>query len=513
MLAEGSKDDMCSPKVNIGVLSKNNITPTLIAMPTLCISIFVERLSQRLLLLSLPKACAEAPVVDIRKKPHTQIICVKINAAMLAPASNDAESIRPNTAVSTKPTKGVVMFASIIGIAKANICRCDLQPPNRPIFIIDIVLTCRTHMKIPSSIFISLRKIIKRNMNVLVSFLLISTSVNAVENNDILNQSAVILVYHHVSSTTPASTSLSAKQFEQHLDFIAQSFNVVPLEDIVHKLKSGKPFKPNSIAITFDDGYDNILSNAHPLLTDRNMPYTVFVNPARIGKEKGQLTWQELADMQQQGVTIANHTMDHLHMLTTLANETQSQWLERVWTNVQTAQQQLEENLDNVPKWLAYPFGEYNQALAEKLLEENFIGFAQHSGGVSSHSSFAALTRFPAAGIYANMNSLKTKIASFAMPVITSKPSDPERALGSTLTFSFSVETDDLVLSQIQCFYGGKSVDTEIKEDSVFVNNGIVLPVGRSRVNCTAPSLSQKGRYYWYSQPFFVANEKGVYPD
>jgi hypothetical protein len=39
------------------------------------------------------------------------------------------------------------------------------------------------------------------------------------------------------------------------------------------------------------------------------------------------------------------------------------------------------------------------------------------------------------------------------------------------------------------------------------------LPVGRSRVNCTAPSKSMAGRFYWYSMPFFLADDNGRYPD
>jgi len=30
------------------------------------------------------------------------------------------------------------------------------------------------------------------------------------------------------------------------------------------------------------------------------------------------------------------------------------------------------------------------------------------------------------------------------------------------------------------------------------------LPIGRVRSNCTAPSISQPGRYYWYSKPWFI---------
>ena len=48
-------------------------------------------------------------------------------------------------------------------------------------------------------------------------------------------------------------------------------------------------------------------------------------------------------------------------------------WLEKVWQNVESAEKKIEDKLDISFKYLAYPFGEYNTALANKLKAEGYI--------------------------------------------------------------------------------------------------------------------------------------------
>ena len=50
---------------------------------------------------------------------------------------------------------------------------------------------------------------------------------------------AVILQYHHVSDTTPSSTSISPQQFEIHMQYLADNnFNVVALSDLMNSIKN-----------------------------------------------------------------------------------------------------------------------------------------------------------------------------------------------------------------------------------------------------------------------------------
>lgn len=325
---------------------------------------------------------------------------------------------------------------------------------------------------------------------------------------------AVILLYHHVSTKTPRSTSISPSDFNAHMEYLKAHHTVVSLQDVVDALKTNTALPDKAVAITFDDGYANILENAHPILADLAFPYTIFINPAEIGVGAKQLTWQQVEDMHNQGVTFANHTMDHLHMLNGAKSMGKEAWLEYVWQNVLQAEEQIENRLAIKLKYLAYPFGEYNSTLEQKLKDNEYVGFGQHSGAVGPYSNLQALPRFPAAGPYANLSSLKTKLNSLAMPVIHSSLSNPQldsRTLSAPIRLT--IESQDMRTSQVTCFFKGEPIETITENKTVSFKLTEPLPIGRSRVNCTAPSIKQRGRYYWYSQPFFVAGADGNYPD
>ncbi|AFT97338.1 MULTISPECIES: polysaccharide deacetylase family protein [Alteromonas] len=325
---------------------------------------------------------------------------------------------------------------------------------------------------------------------------------------------AAILLYHHVSSSTPASTSISPKAFKSHMEYLDAHHTVVSLQDVVSAIQHNTTLPENAVAITFDDGYANILDNAHPILADLGFPYTVFINPDEIGVGPKQLTWEQVIAMHNDGVVFANHTLDHLHMLNGEQAMGERAWLEKVWQNVESAEKKIEDKLDISLKYLAYPFGEYNTALANKLKAEGYIGFGQHSGAVGPSSDMQALPRFPAAGPYANLATLKTKLNSLAMPVTQSSHKDPRMtARNLTSPISLTIDSDDVRLTQVNCFFGGDPIETSLEENVLTFTLDETLPVGRSRVNCTAPSHAQSGRYYWYSTPFFVADENGNYPD
>ena len=226
--------------------------------------------------------------------------------------------------------------------------------------------------------------------------------------------------------------------------------------------------------------------------------------------------------MQDEGVMFANHTLDHLHMLERKANENESQWLQRVWSNVEQAEAKLLAETGQTHQFLAYPFGEFDARLTAHAKGQGYIGFGQHSGAVGKLSDFGAIPRFPAAGIYANLNTLKTKLASLAMPVASSSVTDPLITTTNQpdkVALVLAEQAQDVQVNNIACFYSGDRIATEVtnetSENTVTIRFSIpsVLPVGRSRVNCTAPSNRLKGRYYWYSQPFFKAALDGSFPD
>ncbi len=316
-----------------------------------------------------------------------------------------------------------------------------------------------------------------------------------------------ILVYHHVSESTPASTSVSPAQFRGHLQWLKdQGFTVVDLRAALTAIQSEEPLPDHAVAITFDDGYGNIYDNAWPLLKEFNYPFTVFIATDAIDQKYGDmLSWDQIREMHANGVTIANHSSDHAYLVRHPIRD--NTWLANTRQNIEHAQTRLTDELGkNIPRWFAYPYGEFNNPLRALLKDMNYIGFAQHSGGLWHGTDMQSIPRFAAAGIYANTDTLLVKLKSKPMPVdetllpdmLTSETKPP---LSATIN-----DTSDLSRA-LNCFVDGQWQDAEWQDDNRFtLVSASELSEGRHRYNCTSHSRSSDF-YYWFSKPWLV------YPD
>lgn len=332
-------------------------------------------------------------------------------------------------------------------------------------------------------------------------------------------ESVVVLQYHHVSDSTPAVTSISPSQFKAHLQYLQDNdFNVMDIHTAQAAIESGEQLPEKAVVITFDDGYQNVYDNAADLLHEFDMPYTVFINPELLRKHTGHyMGWEELKAMQDKGATIANHGQSHGHLIRQKANENVEEWEARMHDDIVGAQTAIDEHLGEQIKYFAYPYGEYNDALRSLLDEWGYLAFAQHSGPWSQWSEKTVITRFPASGVYANLDTLKVKLNSKALPVSAYQPSEPllghdERRPRVRVTLEPGATLEDVRTNAMRCFIGGDTLEPEWGSDTQFsVTLKSDLPLGRSRVNCTAPSASES-RYYWYSVPFIRPDEAGNWP-
>src|SRR5690625_5530461 len=101
----------------------------------------------------------------------------------------------------------------------------------------------------------------------------------------------VVLQYHHVSDTTPPSTSVTPELFEQHLDYLAaEGFHVASLPEIVTKLKKGEALPDKTVVITFYDSYCSVYDIAFLLIKVRNWSIFLSVKTHTITNHHYQLT-------------------------------------------------------------------------------------------------------------------------------------------------------------------------------------------------------------------------------
>jgi len=142
---------------------------------------------------------------------------------------------------------------------------------------------------------------------------------------------ARILGYHHVlpadelsrHAPLPWSLYTEAASFAWQMRYIAHHYHPVALPALVDGLTGQGPLRPGSVAVTLDDGYQDHVTHALPMLRAAGIPATLCViggaDPSGAVHERGGgwFEGERLADAvdlraaQSDGVTLAAHTATH----------------------------------------------------------------------------------------------------------------------------------------------------------------------------------------------------------
>ncbi|MDC1294004.1 polysaccharide deacetylase family protein, partial [Candidatus Puniceispirillum sp.] len=115
---------------------------------------------------------------------------------------------------------------------------------------------------------------------------------------------AVILMYHRFGEDQLPSTNIRLDQFDAHLEKLSTSnYSVWPLAKIVDHLQKDMPLPDRTVAITIDDAYLSVFTEAWPRLKAKGFPFTVFVATDPIDrKHRGYMSWDQLRQLQADGV-------------------------------------------------------------------------------------------------------------------------------------------------------------------------------------------------------------------
>ena len=126
---------------------------------------------------------------------------------------------------------------------------------------------------------------------------------------------AVILLYHRVaeSELDPYRLVVKPQNFEEHLRVIRGNGNPIRLGELVRRLREGT-MPERAVCVTFDDGYQDNLYTAKPLLERYGVPATVFMTTGTIGRRR-EFWWDELERVfLQPGRLPGRLQMDELHL-------------------------------------------------------------------------------------------------------------------------------------------------------------------------------------------------------
>jgi peptidoglycan/xylan/chitin deacetylase (PgdA/CDA1 family) len=312
---------------------------------------------------------------------------------------------------------------------------------------------------------------------------------------------AVVLAYPRLGPGRPAAT-VTIEQFEAHLrELRSGPYAVLPLADIVRAMREGRPLPDRTVAITFDSGLRSIYRDAWPRLKAAGLPFTVFVPTDRIAAGNvDYMGWDEVRALFQAGVGIGSQGAGDLRLATTPAERAEAD----IQRSVEKLAAELGADWTRRPPLFAYPYGEWNRAVAQALERRGFAAaFGQHSGVAHPSLGMFALPRFALSQSYGDPERFRIAVNALPLPLRELVPGDPV-VRDNPPSLGFTVDPVVGKLDQLSCFASeqGRAVVEILGEVRAEVRMPGAFSPGRARVNCTMPGPD--GRWRWLGIPFFV---------
>jgi len=171
---------------------------------------------------------------------------------------------------------------------------------------------------------------------------------------------AVILTYHSISHG-PKPLCISPEAFAKQMEWLRNNANVVSLSALVALLHRGGAFPARTVALTFDDGFEDFATAAAPVLLRLKLPAVVFLPTAYCGStgswnfqtaNHALLTWDQIRDLRRQGFEFGSHSVTH----PLLPRLSESELKEEI----AGSKNAIQERLQYEPRFFCYPYGGYN---------------------------------------------------------------------------------------------------------------------------------------------------------
>jgi peptidoglycan/xylan/chitin deacetylase (PgdA/CDA1 family) len=199
----------------------------------------------------------------------------------------------------------------------------------------------------------------------------------------------MFLTYHKIGNQFELGiTTVTRKKFAAHLDLfdrlglktrrasgVAGEAAGVVAGAVDAPEVTGRPGEGGSVAITFDDGYESVWSEALPEMARRRMVGTVFVVVGAVGKNNTwdvrlspkpfrHLAWPQILELHKAGFEIGSHTLSHRDL--TRLDPT------RLKEELAASRKAIEDRLGSSVTAISYPFGRYSQRVIGVALEAGY---------------------------------------------------------------------------------------------------------------------------------------------
>ncbi|GAF03850.1 poly-beta-1,6-N-acetyl-D-glucosamine N-deacetylase precursor [Saccharicrinis fermentans DSM 9555 = JCM 21142] len=300
------------------------------------------------------------------------------------------------------------------------------------------------------------------------------------------------LVYHRFGDSRYPSTNTPLDKLEEQLKYITENgFDTYTVSGLLENAHDST----KKVFITIDDGLKSFYTHGWPLFKKYACKVTLFVNTESVGWSD-YLNWHQIRELAKSGVEIGSHSHKHSYFL----NRKGADRLHLFVDDLLLSEKIFEDSLGFVPRIYAYPYGEFDEGMAQVLKQRGYrLALAQNSGVWSYKSHRFAIPRFPIAGNYVKMKQFVQKVNMRPLLLNADNAFPIELAGNEKLEMHLSLDS----LSQLagfNCFF-----DNKLNPDVFTINNKdikvfLYMTNNKRRILLTFTANDKSGRWYWWSK-------------
>lgn len=313
-------------------------------------------------------------------------------------------------------------------------------------------------------------------------------------------ESAVIFAYQRFSGVGSQQINTTPAQLKAQIEELTNGkYDVRPVSEIIDALFSGQTLNNRTVGLTIDDAYITVYESAWPLLKAAGIPFTLFVTTDAIDRGSSlYMTWDQIRELRDGGVTIGTHSASHPHM--PISSEAVNR------ASIEKSIARIEAELGERPTLFSYPYGEMSLAARDLVAGMGFkAAFGRHSGAIYSGADRFLLPRFPMNESYGGPQQFSLRANTLALPLSDFEPADPFVTGSATPVIGFTVDKAAGRIRAINCFHS-KYGAVELHEagDRRFeIRIEKPMSPGTWRINCTMPTGGK--RFRWFGMSFYSA--------
>lgn len=193
-------------------------------------------------------------------------------------------------------------------------------------------------------------------------------------------------MYHGIDTVEPerdrANLFVSPAAFAAQVQFLKRRGYEFLTEGDYLSWLGGAPLRRRAVLLTFDDGYDSVLTEAAPILQAAGVPAVCYVCPGMLGRsslwmagapDHQLMSAEEVRRLPELGITVGGHGHDHTAMDSVAPAE--------LALHTSQARLRLQELMGHQPRTFAYPYGAHDESARQAVRAAGFAAaFAVYDG-------------------------------------------------------------------------------------------------------------------------------------